>query len=154
MTIRKAQKKDIPAVMRLLGQVLDVHAKLRPDIFRAGTTKYTPAQLEALFSSETTPVFVATDEKGAVTGHVFCVLKQAKGDNLIPRKTLFIDDLCVDETARGTGVGRALFAFALDFARHAGCYDVALNVWEGNPARAFYEKMGMFVKETQMETIL
>ena len=42
-----------------------------------------------------------------------------------------------------------------DYAREQGCYDVTLNVWEGNDnARAFYEKMGMFVKETQMETIL
>ena len=69
--------------------------------------------------------------------------------------TLYIDDLCVDETKRGLHVGKKLYEYLLDYARKSGCYDVTLNVWEGNDsARGFYEKMGMFVKETQMEIIL
>ena len=60
-----------------------------------------------------------------------------------------------EEGARGQGVGKALYEFAIGYARENGCYDVTLNVWEGNnSARAFYEKMGMFPKETQMEYIL
>ena len=69
--------------------------------------------------------------------------------------TLFIDDLCVDQNARGRQIGKKLYQHVLKFAKEKGCYDVTLNVWEGNDnARAFYEKMGMFVKETQMEVIL
>ena len=33
MKIRKAEKKDIPRILALLGQVLQIHAELRPDIF-------------------------------------------------------------------------------------------------------------------------
>ena len=45
-----------------------------------------------------------------------------------------------------------LFDYVMDFAKQTGCYTVTLNVWEGNDsARHFYEKMGMFVRETQME---
>jgi hypothetical protein len=40
MTIRLAQEKDIPKIIDLLQQVLEVHAKIRPDIFISGTTKY------------------------------------------------------------------------------------------------------------------
>ena len=48
-----------------------------------------------------------------------------------------------------------LFDYVKEYAKARGCYDVTLNVWEGNAnARAFYEKKGMFVKETQMEIIL
>lgn len=48
-----------------------------------------------------------------------------------------------------------LYKYVLEYAKSIGCYDVTLNVWEGNDnARAFYEKVGMFVKETQMEVIL
>ena len=40
MKIRKAEEKDIPRLLALLEQVLQIHAKIRPDIFIPGTTKY------------------------------------------------------------------------------------------------------------------
>ena len=39
MKIRKAEEKDIPRLLALLEQVLQIHAKIRPDIFIPGTTK-------------------------------------------------------------------------------------------------------------------
>ena len=33
MNIRKAEEKDIPRLLALLGQVLQIHAEIRPDIF-------------------------------------------------------------------------------------------------------------------------
>ena len=39
MIIRKAEEKDIPRIIELLGQVLQIHADIRPDIFIPGTTK-------------------------------------------------------------------------------------------------------------------
>lgn len=41
MNIRRAEKKDIDRINELLGQVLEIHAQIRPDIFIPGTTKYT-----------------------------------------------------------------------------------------------------------------
>mgnify|MGYP000761110389 CR=1 FL=1 len=37
MTIRKAEEKDILRIIELLGQVLQIHADIRPDIFIPGT---------------------------------------------------------------------------------------------------------------------
>ena len=69
--------------------------------------------------------------------------------------TLYIDDICVDRDARGTGVGRALYDHILGYARQRGCYNVTLNVWSCNPgAMAFYEKLGMKPYKVGMETIL
>ena len=48
MTIRKAQEKDISRSIELLGQVLQIHAEIRPDIFIPDTTKYTEQELAAL----------------------------------------------------------------------------------------------------------
>ena len=48
MKIRKAEEKDIPRLLALLGQVLQIHAEIRPDIFIPGTTKYTVCELAAL----------------------------------------------------------------------------------------------------------
>lgn len=162
MNIRKAKKNDAPTLIRLLKQVLELHAKLRPDIFISGTTKYTREELEQILEDPQTPVFVATEEidgnpgGGEVKGYMFCkLLRQPFSTNMRDFKTLFIDDLCVDETCRGKRVGQALYNFALQFAKEQGCYNVTLNVWEGNDgARAFYEKMGMRVQETRMEKIL
>lgn len=69
--------------------------------------------------------------------------------------SLFIDDLCVDTTIRGKHIGQKLFEHAKKEAMRLGCYEVTLNVWEGNDsAKAFYEKMGLKPKETQMEYII
>ena len=155
MIIRRAQEKDIAKVSRLLSQVLEIHAALRPDIFISGTTKYTPEELLAIFSDENKPVYVAAGDEDEVMGYAFCQIRQQPfSNNMIPFTSIYIDDLCVDETCRGKGVGEALFEHVKNEARRLGCYEVNLNVWEGNEARRFYEKMGMKPKETQMEIIL
>lgn len=48
MNIRKAEEKDISRLHELLGQVLQIHADIRPDIFIPNTTKYTGDELQAL----------------------------------------------------------------------------------------------------------
>ncbi|MBC6713301.1 GNAT family N-acetyltransferase [Treponema sp. Marseille-Q3903] len=156
MNIRRAEKKDTGKILKLLGEVLEIHSKIRPDIFISGTTKYTENQLAEKFNDDKKPVFVATDDNDEVLGYVFCIfLEQPFSTNMHQFTTLFIDDLCVDQNARGRQIGKKLYQHVLKFAKEKGCYDVTLNVWEGNDnARAFYEKMGMFVKETQMEVIL
>lgn len=156
MRIRRASKKDIEGVNRLLSQVLEIHANIRPDIFISGTKKYTDIELAGVFANDETPVFVAVDDNENVLGHIFCVIKQPPFcTNMVPIKTLYIDDLCVSEECRGQKIGKMLYQYALAYAKEIGCYDVTLNVWEGNDrAKKFYESLGMFVKETQMEVIL
>jgi len=155
VNIRRAGEKDVRRVSELLSQVLEIHARIRPEIFIAGTTKYTPAELIGIFENDRTPVYVATDERDEVVGYVFCVLKEVCNNNMHPFKAIFIDDLCVDESQRGRHTGEALFRFVLDEAKRLGCREVTLNVWEGNgAARRFYEKMGMRPRETQMEYML
>lgn len=153
--IRRAEARDVPAILRLLVQVNMVHHRGRPDLFKGPATKYTEAQLKDILRNDETPVFVYADGDG-VKGYAFCILKQYPDDNILTdAKTLYIDDLCVDERARGRGVGRALYGFALDYARERGCYNVTLNVWACNQsAMRFYENCGMVPQKTGMETIL
>ncbi len=156
MIIRKAQEKDIPRIMDLLSQVLEIHASIRPDIFIPGTTKYTKEELNAILQNEKTPVYVAVNDEDETVGYALCVLKQQPfSNNMIQFDSLFVDDLCVDGKYRGQHIGEALFRFVKEEARRLGCYEVTLNVWEGNDsAKRFYEKMGMKIKESQMELIL
>lgn len=152
--VRKAEKRDLGSIIELLHQVNMVHYEKRPDLFKPHTTKYDEQELEALLCDESRPVFVYDD--GRVLGHAFCQLTEVSGHKLLQdAKTLYIDDICVDERARGRHVGKTLYEYVCDYARALGCYNITLNVWEGNtPARRFYESMGMKVQKTGMETIL
>ena len=154
--IRKAKEKDIPRILELLSQVLEIHASIRPDIFIPGTTKYTNEELVGILRSENTPVYVAVDENDETIGYAFCVLKQQPfSNNMVQFSSFFIDDLCVDEKYRGKKIGETLFQYVKQEAKRLGCYEITLNVWEGNDAaKRFYEKMKMKVKESQMELIL
>ena len=153
--IRFATEKDIPKLGDLLCQVCLVHHKGRPDIFNAGR-KYTDEELHDLLTDPTRPILVAVDESDAVQGYCFCIYQQVVGySSLTDIKTLYIDDLCVDETLRGQHVGTTLYEAALALARENGCYNVTLNVWSCNPsAMRFYERMGMTPQKIYMEQIL
>lgn len=156
MQIRRAAEKDIDRINELLGQVLEIHADIRPDIFIPGTTKYTNAELADMMKDDDKPIYVAVDDEDYVMGYAFCqIRKQPFSNNMIQFDTMFIDDLCVDAELRGRHVGEALFVFVKEEAKRRNCYDVTLNVWEGNDcARHFYDKMGLKVKESQLEIIL
>jgi len=195
--IRKAEERDVPAVLELLRQVLKVHNAGRPDLFAAEGGKYSREELLAIFADPTTPVFVfeetggepglrepvvreakgepgVEEEKsedcggeeakgepgrdesaGTVKGYVFCRIEEHGARPEAPHRTLYIDDLCVDEKCRGQHIGRALYGKAVDFARENGCYNLTLHVWECNrPARAFYDSLGLEPQYTALERIL
>ena len=156
MTIRKAQEKDISRIIELLGQILQIHAEIRPDIFIPDTTKYTEQELAALLKDEKKPIYVAVNEEDVCMGYAFCQVKeQPFSNNMVQFQSLFIDDLCVDRFARGQHIGESLFDYVKQEAKRMGCYEVTLNVWAGNiSAEKFYEKMGMKTKERQLEYIL
>ena len=152
--IRKASNKDIPRIIELLHQVNMVHHVIRPDLFKPHTTKYNEQELETMFKDDSKPVFVYDD--GEVQGYAFCQVTEVK-DNLllVDNKSMYIDDICVDEKARGKHVGKALYEYVRDYARSIGCHNITLNVWEGNnSAISFYKNMGMQVQKTTMEIIL
>jgi len=55
----------------------------------------------------------------------------------------WVEDVYVDEAARGSGLGRALVEAACERARARGCKRIELDVDEGNAAaRALYESLG------------
>ena len=152
--IRKAETKDIKGIIDLLYQVDAVHHGIRPDLFKGNTPKYDEQALEAILSDGSKPIFVF--DEGKILGHAFCQITEIKNHRLLQDiKTLYIDDICVDEAVRGKHIGKALYEFVRGYAKSIGCYNITLNVWEGNDsAYSFYKHMGMQVQKTGMETIL
>lgn len=156
MNIRRAENRDMNGINKLLHQVLMVHHNGRPDIFKPNAKKYTDEELMAILADDTKPVFVATDEQEEVLGYAFCVFQQHVNNNILTDiKTLYIDDLCVDEEKRGKHIGTALYEYVLAFAKKEGCYNVTLNVWSCNEsAMKFYEKCGLVPQKVGMERVL
>ena len=155
ISIRRAKPSDIPGLNELLHQVHKVHADKRPDLFKEGKKKYNEEELKKIINNDREPVFVAVDEKKNRLGHVFCIFKENKKESLADIVTLFVDDLCVSEKARGKGIGAKLYEYVVNFALKNGCYNVTLDVWSCNEqAIKFYEKCGMQVQKVVMEKIL
>lgn len=153
--IRRAINTDIPTLDKLLYQVNNIHNETRPDLFIANKKKYNDEELLRIISNNETPIFVA-EENGEVLGYAFCIHKyMPKGGNMTNIKTLYIDDLCIDENARGKGIGKMLYNYVLDYAKQNGFYNISLNVWaENKSAIGFYEKIGLKVQKIGMEKII
>ena len=154
MQIRRATLTDIDGINKLLYEVHKVHSDKRPDLFKVGSKKYTNEELAKIIVDDNRPIFVYVDNDD-ILGYAFCVFIKNNSNSLTDILSLYIDDLCIDENARGKRVGTSLYNYVLQFAKEAGCYNVTLNVWAcNNSALKFYEKCGLSVQKIGMEKIL
>ena len=121
MEIRRAKKEDIARLLDLLSQVLEIHAKLRPDLFMSGTTKYNQEQLEEMINNDTKPIYVAIIND-YVVGYAMCQIR-VPTSNMYPVMVFHLDDLCVDEKYRKQGIDKALYQKAVESAKENNCYE-------------------------------
>ena len=156
MIIRRAKETDMEGINQLLRQVLMVHHNGRPDLFKANAKKYTDEELVQLIKDDTKPIFVAVDEEENVLGYAFCIMQQYQNHEIMTDiRTLYIDDLCVDEQLRGQHIGKSLYEYVINFAKQQQFYNVTLNVWSLNEgAMKFYEACGLLPQKIGMEKIL
>ncbi len=144
--IRESKKEDSPAVYSLLRVIAELHKTGRPDIFVDLVSKYTLDEVGARLSQNDSGVFVA-EYQSNVVGYVFCEVK-TEGSG----KTLYIDDLCVDQSVRRMGIGRMLIDKAAEYAKQKNCCRLMLNVWEFNKSAVeFYENYGFETRSRHME---
>lgn len=155
-TIRRANVGDIPGINSLLGQVLLVHHIGRPDLFKEIGQKYTTEKLIEIINDDNNPVWVCVDENGTVLGHCFCQIKENPDrPSTHAYKTIYIDDLCVNEANRGQSIGKSLYNYVKEYAAANGFYNVTLHAWECNPnAVAFYKALGLKIQQYTMEEIV
>jgi ribosomal protein S18 acetylase RimI-like enzyme len=150
MEIRFAQPQDVGGILALLRQVGKLHHQIRPD-----AQKYGASQVLSMLNSTVSPIFVAAEDD-KVLGYGFCRFVEYEKDPVISDHTeLYIDDICVDETCRGKGVGTAIYDTICRYAKMRKCNKITLNVWCGNEsAMKFYEKLGMKAQKITMERLL
>lgn len=152
MSIRLANRTDIPAIQGLLHEILLVHHQARPDVFKPVGSKYSNEDLEAIVANPNSPIFLYQKDE-AVLGHLFLQVKeQAETATTYACKMLYIDDLCVSDKARGQKIGQKLYDFALHYANDIDADHLTLNVWNANEgALRFYQRQGLKPRETKLE---
>lgn len=146
--IRKANVHDLDGINHLLYQVNNVHADGRPDLFQHGSKKYNDDELLKIIEDPSRPIFVYENDQNQILGYTFCVVQH----NYENKKTLYIDDLCVDEKCRGQHIGQQLYQNVVKYAKENDFYHITLNVWCLNEsAMKFYEKCGLTPLKIMME---
>jgi ribosomal protein S18 acetylase RimI-like enzyme len=132
--VRLAQPQDLPTVTRLMAAFRD-HLGLD-----APSDAEVERGVERLLGDPETEFLLASadgaDPAGVAQLRFRYGIWRAGGDCLL-------EDLFIDERARGAGLGRALVAATLDRARARGCRRVELDVNEANAAaQGLYESFG------------
>ena len=136
--IRMAKEKDISKLGELLRQVCLVHHNGRPDIFKEGR-KYSDEELRQLLTDKSRPILVSVDEYDEVLGYCFCIFQRHLNNSVLTDiKTLYIDDLCVDEKFRGRHVGKELYEAAIKLAKDNKCYNGRCNKQPARKIAPYY----------------
>ena len=140
-----AVETDREAVNRLACQVHAMHVAWRPDIFEMPREMYPPERFREAIAERS--LYVARLHS-AVVGYVS--LNDSPG--LVKRKVLLIDEIAVEETLRGQGIGTEMMGDVRALAKTLGCTSLQLGVYPQNDAAvAFYQKCGFTVRSLEMQ---
>ena len=138
MLIRKAIDEDAKEIISLLKEVLEIHASIRPDLFKSGTCKYKEEDILNKLKDINTPIYVA-EEDNKFLGYLLCEIIEINDANRNKMKVMYIDDIAVKKEHRGKHIGEALFNFIKEEAKRLNCYEITLRIYEGNDAAmSFY----------------
>ena len=131
-TIRDATIDDLPALVRLLGQLNETPSP-------APTERHAAAFAAVVADPRQRLLVVERD--GVVIGTAAMVIVPNLGHNGTPYA--LIENVVVDEAARGQRHGESLLRYTIDAARTAGCYKVVLTSRKHRKdAHRFYERLG------------
>ncbi|MBK9021256.1 MAG: GNAT family N-acetyltransferase [Sulfuritalea sp.] len=132
--ITTATEADIPDLIGLLGILFAIEQDFTPDMEkqRRGLT--------GLLASPSGQVAIARDARGRAIGLATAqlVISTAEG-----APSAWIEDVVVEAGWRGKGLGRALLAYVLQWARSQGATRAQLLAdLDNTPALEFYEHLG------------
>ena len=132
--IREAGEADLDAVLALYDEIEDGPGQ--------GLTLAQARDVLAQFRRYPSyHLFVACGVQGAVIGSYALLVMHNLAHRGAP--SAIVEDVVVTPAAQGQGIGRQMMAHALQRAREAGCYKLALSSNSKRvKAHAFYESLG------------
>lgn len=144
-----ARESDWEVVNRLSVQIHDLHAAWRPDLYYSCNEPYPKEKF--LEDIQNRMVYIAKIS-GYAVGYVVLSIIQKGGPGVPAYKTMRLDAICVEETLRGQGIGKAMVADIRALARAFGCTEVVLGVHaENDSAVGFYQKCGFRIRTIHMD---
>jgi ribosomal protein S18 acetylase RimI-like enzyme len=155
LSIRPAQRADLPALGRLGAALMRAHYEFDPQRFlspRHGSEEGYAAFLGSMLEDADSAIFVAEID-GDVAGYIYAALEPLSWKEL-RGPAGFIHDVAVDETYRRRGVASALMQAAVDWLRANNAPRVVL--WTAAPntaAQRLFARLGFreTMKEMTME---
>ena len=152
MKIRNMTLDDYKEVDRLMAQVHKIHVEGRPDLYVDVDHIYSMEQFREMVENEDMISVVAEIDETVVG---ICFVSLRARTCMVKRRTAYMDDLCVDDSYRGKGIGKQLYLYVKERAKEMGAERLDLMVWDFNEnARKFYESMGMKPQRYIMEEYL
>ena len=158
MEIRKLRENDYDTVSQFMAQLHKLHAERRPDMYRQleeiGTV-YTKEEFCSMLQNDEMITLGAETEEGSLMGICIATIREAKHPIMVPKKTVYIEDIYVSEKYRKQGVGVRLYQTVEKLARESGAEWQRIWVWSFlEAALRFYEKAGKKPQRWLMEKIL
>jgi len=146
-TCRRNNVIEISEVHTVDDEIVDAFGTLIPQLSRSNPAP-DMATLQAIADSEASTLLIARDDElddlivGSMTLAMFRIPTGLRA---------WIEDVVVDERARGKGVGRLLNERALEVAKAAGAKTVDLTSRPSREAaNRLYQRLGFVVRETNV----
>lgn len=144
-----AQNSDRDIVNQLAREVHALHVAWRPDIFRMPDELFSEERFQELIQER--QIYVAKLDS-LVIGYVVLKMREVDRPSMVWRKILLLDEICVEETLRGHGIGKQMMEDIHALAKAFGCTDLQLGVYPQNDAAvAFYQKCGFAIRSIDMQ---
>ncbi|GHF64952.1 GCN5 family N-acetyltransferase [Kitasatospora xanthocidica] len=153
LKIRTGGPEDVPAILSLLdGAVAWLAGQGRTGQWGDQPFSTTPARVEHIeqYGREPFLIRLAVDTEGRTVGS--CVLSEDRGKYIpaVAERELYVRNLVTDRTRRGSGIGAALIADAVEEARRRGIGLLRVDCYGGADRKlvAQYRALGFTETET------
>ena len=142
VTIRRAKKADVPGILPIWTELMDLHAQLDPLYTRRdGASKAFAAFITMNIDKDDWQVFVA-EADGLIVGHLQCCIKEYP-PVLTTSEYGHIIDAAVTSAYRGQGIGGKLVSAALEWFQAKGIARIEVRMSVHNKtSTAFWHAMG------------
>jgi len=135
----------VEAVTQVDDELVQAFDRLIPQL-SSSSPPPTPAELQEIVASPATVIFIARKGQSPILGSLTLALFRTPGG-----LKAWIEDVVVDEAARGTGLAVALNEAALDHARSVGARKVDLTSRPSREAaNRLYQRLGFVERETNV----
>lgn len=154
MNVRIATAEDYSSVEGLLQELNALHSEIEPELIRQVETYLGNDQYLDILNDDKQELLLLEDAD-AVIGCAWIAERMHEGGQAIEMPVAFIYEICIKESCRREGFGRALMRAIESWALDRKLGILEFNVWSRNQvAIQFYEELGFrYVRHEMSKTL-